>query len=362
MSKIKLTEAMAEAIVLGGAVLGGGGGGDVAGGLRNAQLAVRMGSPVLISLDELDDEAPVITASAVGAPAAKDKMVRPIDHIQALDQIMDLIGDRQGKKMAGIIPNENGAGSGVNGWIQAAALNLPVVDAPANGRAHPTGLMGAMGLHRQKDYHSIQSAVGGNPDLDLYLEMICQGKLAVTANLVRQAAVQAGGLVAVSRDPVRAAYLRENAAPGATTQAMRVGQAVLAEREKGGQAVIAAVASAVSGQIACQGIVRQLRLETVGGYDIGRVAIEGDQAAELTFWNEFMTLEMDGNRQATFPELITLLSLETGLPISSAELTEGHDVAVLTAPRESLILGKGVLLPETLAEAEKAIGKQLVDL
>ncbi len=36
MSKIKLTEAMAEAIVFGGDVLGGGGGGDVAGGLRNA--------------------------------------------------------------------------------------------------------------------------------------------------------------------------------------------------------------------------------------------------------------------------------------------------------------------------------------
>ena len=50
--------------------------------------------------------------------------------------------------------------------------------------------------------------------------MICQGKLELTANLVRQAAVQAGGLVAVSRDPVRASYLRENAAPGATTQAM----------------------------------------------------------------------------------------------------------------------------------------------
>jgi DUF917 family protein len=188
------------------------------------------------------------------------------------------------KKLAGIIPNENGAGFGVNGWIQAAALNLPMVDAPANGRAHPTGLMGAMGLHRQINYHSIQSAVGGNPDLDLYLEMTCQG------------------------------------------------------------------------------IVKQLWLETVGGYDIGRVVLEGDRAAELTFWNEFMTLGMDGNGQATFPELITLLSLETGLPISSAELTEDQQVAVLTAPQESLILGKGVLLPETLAEAEKAIGKQLVDL
>jgi DUF917 family protein len=358
MSKILLDEQMGEAVVFGGAVLGGGGGGDIAGGLENARLAVRLGSPVLISLDELDDEDLVITASAVGAPAAKDKLVRPVDHIRAMEMV---IGQCNGK-IAGIIANENGAGSGVNGWIQAAALGLPMVDAPANGRAHPTGLMGAMGLHRIKDYLSIQSAVGGNPDLDLHLEMIARGRLTVTANLVRQAAVQAGGLVAVSRDPVRASYLRENAAPGATTQAMRIGQAILAASDKGGQAVLETITSTVGGQIACQGEVVRLQLETKGGYDIGLVELKGDRSAELTFWNEFMTLDFDGQRKVTFPDLITLLSLQTGLPVSSAELAKGDQVAVLTAPKDNLILGKGVLLPETLAEAEAAIGKPLISI
>jgi len=178
MSKIVLTEQLGEAVVFGGAVLGGGGGGDVASGLENARLAIRLGNPVLISLDELDDEDLVVTASAVGAPAAKDKLVRPVDHIRA----MEIVIEQCKGKIAGIIANENGAGSGVNGWIQAAVLGLPMVDAPANGRAHPTGLMGAMGLHRIKDYLSIQSAVGGNTDLDLHLEMIARGRLAVTAN------------------------------------------------------------------------------------------------------------------------------------------------------------------------------------
>jgi DUF917 family protein len=346
---------MGEAVVYGGAVLGGGGGGDVAGGLENSQLAVRLGNPVLVSLDELDDEDLVLTASAVGAPAAKDKLVRPIDHIRATEMVIS----RCEGKIAGIIANENGAGSGVNGWIQSAALGLPMVDAPANGRAHPTGLMGAMGLHREKDYLSIQSAVGGNPDLDMHLEMITRGRLTVTANLVRQAAVQAGGLVAVSRDPVSVSYLRKNAAPGATAQAMQIGQAIMAARDKDSQAVIAAITSSVGGRIACQGEVIKLRLETVGGYDIGGVEIKGDQSAELTFWNEFMTLDFEGQRQTTFPDLITLLSLETGLPVSSAELAEGDQVAVLTAPKENLILGKGVLLADTIAEAEAAIGQSL---
>jgi DUF917 family protein len=355
MSKILLSEQIGEAVVFGGAVLGGGGGGDVASGLENARLAVRLGNPVLVSLDELDDEDLVVTASAVGAPAAKDKLVRPVDHIRAMEMVID----QYEKKIAGIIANENGAGSGVNGWIQAAALGLPMVDAPANGRAHPTGLMGAMGLHRIKDYLSIQSAVGGNPDLDRHLEMIARGRLAVTANLVRQAAVQAGGVVAVSRDPVRASYLRKNAACGATTQAMRIGQAIVAARDNGSQAVLKSITSTVGGQIACQGEVIKLQLETVGGYDIGRVELKGERSAELIFWNEFMTLDFDGQREATFPDLITLLSLQTGLPISSAELAKGDRVAVLTVPKDKLILGKGVLLPETLAEAEAAIGKSL---
>jgi DUF917 family protein len=356
MSKILLDEQMGEAVVFGGAVLGGGGGGDVASGLENARLAVRLGNPVLISLDELDDEDLVVTDSAVGAPAAKAKLVRPVDHIRAMEMVIDQCEE----KIAGIIANEHGATSGVNGWIQAAALDLPMVDAPANGRAHPTGLMGAMGLHRIKDYLSIQSAVGGNPDLDLHLEMIARGRLTVTANLVRQAAVQAGGLVAVSRDPVRASYLRKNAAPGATSQAMRIGQAIVAAVNKGAQTVLQTIASAIGGHIACQGEVVKLQLETKGGYDIGFVKLKGDRSAELTFWNEFMTLDFDGQREVTFPDLITLLSLQTGLPVSSAELAKGDRVAVLTAPKNNLILGKGVLLPETLAEAEAAIGKSFI--
>ncbi len=358
MSKILLDEHMGEAIVFGGAVLGGGGGGHIAGGLDDARLAVRLGSPVLISLEELDDEDQVITASAVGAPAAKDKLVRPVDHIRAMERVIN----QYSGNIVGIIANENGAGSGVNGWIQAAVLGLPMVDAPANGRAHPTGLMGAMGLHREKDYLSIQSAVGGNPYLDLHLEMITQGRLTVTANLVRQAAVQAGGLVAVSRDPVSAFYLRKNAAPGATTQAMRIGQAILAARGKGGQAVLKAITSVLGGKIACRGEVVRLQLETTGGYDIGLVELRGDRSAELTFWNEFMTLDFDGHREVTFPDLITLLSLQTGLPVSSAELAKGDQVAVLTVSKDNLILGKGVLLPETLAEAEAAIGKPLIQV
>ncbi len=357
MSRIILTEDHAEAAVYGGAVLGGGGGGNIAGGLYRANLAVQWGSPVLVSLDEFDDDAILITASVVGAPAAKERFIRPKDHIKALNLMLDA----RRYELAGIIANENGASSGVNGWLQAAAMDLPMVDAPCNGRAHPSGLMGAMGINRIEGYLSIQTAVGGNPATGRYLEVVAQGRLETTANMIRYASVQAGGMVAVARDPLDAGYLRKYAAPGATGQAIRLGQQIIGAREKGADAVMDAIVSELKGTIACRGKVARVALETVGGYDVGRVTIEGDHRAEVSFWNEFMTAEWDGERHATFPDLITLLSLESGLPISSAEVRQGQAVGLLVVDRKDLILGEGVRIEEALKEAEVAVGRPLIN-
>ena len=219
MTRLRLNEHHAEAVVLGGAVLGGGGGGSIRDGMERANLAVRLGSPVLVSLDELKDKDLVLTASVVGAPAAAEKFLRPVDHIRAATLLLE----KRPLKLAGLIANENGASSGVNGWLQAAMMNVPVVDAPANGRAHPTGLMGAMGLQRIQGYTSIQAAAGGNPETGRYVEIVAEGAIQSMAHLIRFASVQAGGTVAVARDPVTAKYLKGHAAPGGTTQAIKVG-------------------------------------------------------------------------------------------------------------------------------------------
>jgi DUF917 family protein len=220
--------------------------------------------------------------------------------------------------------------------------------------------MGAMGLHRIEGYRSIQSAVGGNPAKGRYLEVLVEGDLGVAADMVRQASVQAGGIAAVSRDPVPAAYLRDHAAPGATSQAIKVGESMMAVRDRGAAAIMDAISTTLGGRITCQGEVVELRLETVGGYDIGHITVQGDMGGEVTFWNEFMTLEFDGERVATFPDLITLLSLDTGIPVASAEVQMGDSVGILIVPGENLILGEGVRLPETLQEAERAIGRPLL--
>ncbi len=91
---------------------------------------------------------------------------------------------------------------------------------------------------------SHQTAIGGKGDN--YLEFSVSGSLGKAASMVRKASVEAGGLVAVARNPVTAAYARQNGAPGAITQAIEVGEALLGAK---GEAAIAAVVDKLGGKV-----------------------------------------------------------------------------------------------------------------
>lgn len=355
LAELVLTDELVEAAVIGGAVLGGGGGGSMTWGRELAQLAVRMGTPRLVDSDDVNDNATLVTVSAVGAPAAKEAMVKPVGYVRAVQLLME-----QGAiKADGLITNECGGTAVVNGWLQSAVLGIPIIDAPCNGRAHPTGAMGSMGLHATKDYVSYQAAVGGNPNSGRYLELFVQGNIQQAAALVRQAAVQAGGLVAVARNPIDAGYVKENAAPGAVRQAIGVGQAMVSARYKGAKAVVEAAAKVLGGEIVTSGVVEKVELKTEGGFDSGRVLVGG---LELTFWNEYMTLEKtDGTRLGTFPDLIMTLDQATGTPVTTADIREEQQVAVLLVPRTKLRLGAGMRCPELFEPAEQVTGKKLID-
>ena len=209
MTRIVLDRQSAEFAVYGGAVLGGGGGGWIEDGLRIGRLAIEVGRVELRSIDELADDELLVAVGLVGAPGAAERHVEPVHDPRALD----LPRGQLDRPVSGIITNENGATATVNGWFQAAITGLAVVDCPCNGRAHPTGVMGSLNLSEQPNYLSRQVAVGGAGGR--YLEASFAGPLERTAAMVRKASVEAGGLMAVARDPVSAAYARLNGTPGA---------------------------------------------------------------------------------------------------------------------------------------------------
>lgn len=345
-------ETLVDAMVLGGAVLGGGGGGSLLDGRRLGRKALEIGTPVLKPHSALPDDAMVVTVSTVGAPSAHERHVEPEDYIRAVEGLLARIDG----PIAGLITSENGGAGTTNGLIQSAALGLPVVDAPCDGRAHPTGVMGSMGLGKIADYVSRQMAVGGNPRTARRVELYVEAALGRADHLVRQAAVEAGGLVAVARNPVRLDYVREHGAPGAISMAIELGQIVLETRGRGGLAVAEQLAEALGGEVLAAGDVEGLVREARGGYDVGRLRVDD---LELLFWNEFMAVDRAGRRVATFPDLVTTIDAATGMPRTTAELQSGEPVVVLYAPASCLILGAGVRDPEGFVLIEQVLGRSM---
>jgi DUF917 family protein len=349
LSKIKLDKQMVEYAVYGGAVLGGGGGGWIEEGLTIGRLAVEVGQPELYSVDHFEDDDLLVTVSMVGAPAAKDQYVKPVHYARALE----ILSQKIGKPIKGLNTNENGAGTTVNGWFQSAVTGIPLVDLACNGRAHPTGAMGSLNLSELEDYISHQAASGGKGAN--YLEMSISSSLERSASMIRKASVEAGGLVAVARNPVTVAYAKQNGAVGAITQAIEVGKALLAHQ---GEAAIDSVVSKLGGKVITTGTVTDFKLETTGGFDVGTVWI--DNAYEMTFWNEYMTLEKGGERFATFPDLIMTLDAKTAKPMVTAAIEKGQQLAVIAVPKEKLLLSTTMKNQNLMKPVEDIIKKSIL--
>lgn len=350
---IRLTKDLLDAALCGGTILGGGGGGDAKKGRKYAELAVQYTDLRLIQPEDLKDDDIVLTASLVGAPNAENQFMTPRD----LARTVEILQKNCDFSIAGIITNEQGGEATVNGWLQAAVLGLPVVDVPCNGRAHPTGVMGSMNLHKVKDYKTVQACVGGNPDTGNHVECFFEGSIEHTSKLVRLASIEAGGLVAVARNPVTVSYAKENGAPGGVQFAIETGKAFLKGLETSVEEGIQQLCSFLNGKVLAKGKTENFSIETTGGFDVGYATVDG---CELTFWNEYATAEKDGVRLATFPDLIMTINAETGEPVTTAMMEEGLEVYVIAADKKNLRLSPAMYAPELLKATEDVIKKELI--
>lgn len=341
-----------HAAVAGGSVLAAGGGGWVDHGLLVGTTAVQYGTPRLAALDEVDPEAMLATVSAIGAPAAVGWEMRPGDYVRALQLLIEAVDE----PIVGTVTAQNGSSTTCNGWVASAVLGTLVIDAAGDGRAHPTGKMGSFGLAADDDYQTVQAVAGGNRAQNRYLEVVTRGTVRQTAHILRTAADRSGGFISCARNPLPASFVARHAAVGAISFALALGEAILVARDAGPRRMIEVTAEHLEGSFLAEGVVRSRELRTENAFDIGTIAVD---QVQLGFVNEYMTAESGGERLATFPDLLTTLSVKTGEIISIANLREGDEVAVLHVPKANLPLGDGVKEPTVYPEVEAMLGKPL---
>ena len=348
----ELDSAAVQAAVAGGSVLACGGGGWVDHGYLVGRTAVSYGTPRLATLDEIDPDALIVTVTAIGAPAAQAWEMRPRDYVRALELLMAELQE----PVVGTITAQNGSSTTCNGWVQAAVLGTLVIDAAGDGRAHPTGKMGSIGLTSEPGYTAIQAVAGGNRAQGRYLEAVVRGPVSLCANVLRTASDQSGGFIAAARNPVRASYVREHAAVGAISLALDLGEAMVAAESRGAEAVIDAVVEGLGGRILTRGRVLAKELRYEHAFDIGSLWVED---VELGYVNEYLTAEAGGERLGTFPDVLTTLSLADGRPVAIADIAEGDEVVVLHVDKSHIPVGDGVRDASVYPEVEDMLGKPL---
>jgi len=342
-----------EFAVKGGSVYGCGGGGFAEHGRTLGNLATSIGRPELVSVDELDPDALVATMAAIGAPGGLTQWeMRGVDYLRAVE----LLRQASDQPIVGLMIGQNGMSSTLNAWLPGAVLGLAVVDAVGDLRAHPTGDMGSLGFANSPE-PMIQTAAGGNRDRGAYLELVVRGPTARVSPALRTAANEAGGFIASCRNAIPVRVVAERAVLGGISQALKVGRAIVGAEPKGAEALIAAICEATGGAIIASGTVTRTGLVyTKEAFDCGRIEIattDGRIIAHVL--NEYMALERDGERIATYPDVITTLT-PAGVPVSAGRLVEGTPVRILHVPKARIALSASSKDPSVYPPVETALG------
>jgi DUF917 family protein len=341
-----MTKEDVEALAIGGSILGGGGGGWAKDGRRTGLLALEIGEVILYGPDEADPDWIVVTTAALGAPTQRGK-TKPYHFIRSAQLLLE-----SGVEFHGFIAAENGGHNSFGGWIPAAALGLPVIDTPGDGRAHPTAMMGSMGLHRH-GYESVKAGVTEGS------EMLTWGSLETTSKMIRAQAREMEALIAMSRDPVPVSYTRKHGAPGAIAFAIELGKTFLEGRSPDEK--VQKATDFLGGKQICEGTVTTKFIEAKGGFDTGFITIKsGESLWELTYVNEYMTLEHENRRLATFPDLMATFDNQ-GYPINSAAIEPGDELYLIVVDKEKIPVGDGNKYSENYRGIEDALGKPMVE-
>jgi Uncharacterized conserved protein len=356
----QLTKDDVLAAVKGGSVFASGGGGWVDHGLEIGMAAIAVGKPKLVSVDELQDDDIIVTATAIGAPAGTtDWQMLGKDYIKAVQ----LVQENYNGKVVGLMTPQNGMSSSINGWLPAAALDLVVVDATGDMRAHPTGKMGAMGLAGRLDFETVQAVAGGKPETGSYIELVVKGTPAKTSNILRTASDMSGGFIACARHPIPASYVKQHAAIGGISRALELGYAIMNAEPKGAEAVIETICQTTKGYIVGSGKVVKKDVHYKGAFDIGTILVEGEgKKLTLHVMNEYMAVDDErGNRLTTYPDVITTLNPNTGEPVSVGHVEEGMDIIVFSINKSNIPLSSSVKDPLVYPEVEQALGISIAD-
>ncbi|WP_424929435.1 DUF917 domain-containing protein [Amaricoccus tamworthensis] len=325
----EITRADMADVALGGAFLGTGGGGDPYIGRLMAEQAIDANGPVpVIDVETLDDDALVVPVAMMGAPTVMlEKLPRGDEAINALRSLEAVLG----RKADAIFCIEAG---GLNSTIPiavAASAGLPIVDGDGMGRAFPELQMVSMTMF---DIHACPMAMADEKGNALVLNTVDNLS---TEKFARVITVEMGGAGLIALYPMSGAEAKRAILRDSLSLIANIGRIIRSEQAANRNPAVR-LAGDLNGVRLFEGRMTDVDRRTEGGFARGQATFEGldsyqGQTFTLKFQNEFLMAETgDGTPRAMTPDLICLLDLETGEPITTEQMAYGYRVIIFGLP------------------------------
>ena len=328
MGEYKLSKEDVEALAIGAAILGTGGGGDpYIGKLMVTQVLEKGKDIILVPPEDIPDDSFIITSAFMGTPITLiEKLPSGLDALRALKALENYFNRRADY----ITPVEAG---GLNSTIPLYVGGLtgrPVLDGDGMGRAFPELQMVTFHLYGIKATPMSLADEKGNSVILDTIDNIWAEKIA------RVVTIRMGGWASIAIYSMYGSQYKKAVIPHTITKAIEIGKAVR-EAKSHGKNPIDAVIDATNGYRLFEGKMVDVSRWIVAGFAKGEVTIEGlndykGKTMKIKFQNENLVAEVNGEIVASVPDLIVVLDLETGEPITTERHRYGYRVAIVGIP------------------------------
>jgi DUF917 family protein len=314
-------------LALGAVVLGTGGGGDPYVAKIMLREAIERHGPVdIVDAADLDPEGLLLPVAMVGAPTA---IVEKFPNGAEAGTVLRAIESHLDRTGVAVLPIEIGGMNSLFPLVVAAELGLPCVDADAMRRAFPQIEMTLFTLDGIPASPMTLCDAKGNYVLFDAVDNVMSEKL------VRACVAQMGMIAVMSAYPITAAQCVRSGVNGSLSFCLEIGRRIRAIQE-GVPDAYAAFLDYCEAQILFTGKVIDIERRTTAGWARGTVTLEHlddrSRTMRVEIQNENLIAFEDGEPKVTVPDLITLIDVETGVPMTTEALAYGQRLHVIAMP------------------------------
>lgn len=321
-----------EDILLGSVILGTGGGGSMEVGMRILREAENAGKVFrLASLTDLPADSLVAVPYSLGSLTIEDELSYDRLPRATVDPIL-LAADRMeryvGQRIEATVACETGGENTAVPLYVAAMRDGYLLDADIAGRAVPEVTNSTFSIHRLPASPVVVANEFGEVAI---LENLADDQRA--EEVLRSLAMVSRNSVAAIDHAMPLREVQHALIPGTISKALELGR-VFREAAHAGENIPQAVAEAGDGEVIFTGTVRSTAYDTVDGFTVGDVLLNGQDGydgEELRIWfkNENLVCWRDGEVLVTLPDLICAFDERTGSVISNPEFTRDQLVTVV---------------------------------